>query len=410
MTLFPALERVNLTSPQEVRIMTITALAPVSSAQLDGVHLEFRSVLRAFVRDQVLPLVDESEKSKSFPKQLWSKLAGLGVLGIGLPEHSGGTGDADSVSMMIFAEELSKASGGIAITPLASSYLGGPYLAKFGTPDQQKTYLEPMIAGKMVAAIAITEPGAGSDVAGISSVARKVEGGYRISGSKIFITNGGIADWLIVAAKTDPTERHKGISQFIVLPSDLGFSVGRPLEKLGWHSSDTRELRFDDCFVPDDRLVGEVGRGFYQIASAFQTERLVLCGMALGHAQVCLDLSLEYAKQRVAFGHTIGKFQAIRHQLAQMAIDLKTSRLLALDAAHKLDAHAHDSLEVVSMAKYHCCRVANTIADHAMQVFGGMGYLEETKIALHFRDARILRIGGGTDEIMLEVVAKQMGL
>ena len=179
---------------------------------------------------------------------------------------------------------------------------------------------------------------------------------------------------------------------------------------MGWHSSDTRELRFDDCFVPDDRLVGEVGRGFYQIASAFQTERLVLVGMALGHAQVCLDLSLEYAKQREAFGHTIGKFQAIRHKLAQMAIDLKTSRLLALEAAQKLDVNAPDSLSVVSMAKYHCCRVACEIADHAMQIFGGMGYLEETRIALHYRDARILRIGGGTDEIMLEVVAKQLGL
>ena len=390
--------------------MTIMAEKPVLSIEQDSIHVEFRSVCRAFVREQVMPLVDESEKTKSFPKQLWAKLGELGVLGIGFPESLGGTGEADSIAMMIFAEELTKASGGIAITPIASAYLGGPYLVKFGTPAQQKQYLEPMIAGKMVAAIAITEPGAGSDVAGISSLARKVEGGYKISGSKIFITNGGIADWIIVAAKTDPNERHKGISQFIVLPTDTGFSVGRPLEKMGWHSSDTRELRFDDCFVPDDRLVGEVGRGFYQIASAFQTERLVLVGMALGHAQVCLDLSLEYAKQREAFGHTIGKFQAIRHKLAQMTIDLKTSRLLALDAAHKLDANAPDSLSVVSMAKYHCCRVACEIADHAMQIFGGMGYLEETRIALHYRDARILRIGGGTDEIMLEVVAKQLGL
>ena len=390
--------------------MTATASKPVSSVEKDSIHTEFRSVCRAFVRDQVMPLVEMSEKTKSFPTQLWSKLGELGVLGIGFPESLGGTGEADSIAMMIFAEELTKASGGIAITPIASAYLGGPYLAKFGTPDQQKKYLGPMIAGKMVAAIAVTEPGAGSDVAGISSVALKVEGGYKISGSKIFITNGGIADWLIVAAKTDPTERHKGISQFIVLPSDAGFSVGRPLEKMGWHSSDTRELRFDDCFVPDDRLVGEIGRGFYQIASAFQTERLVLVGMALGHAQVCLDLSLEYAKQREAFGHVIGKFQAIRHKLAEMAIDLKTARLLALDAAHKLDANASDSLSVVSMAKYHCCRVACEIADQAMQIFGGMGYLEETRISLHYRDARILRIGGGTDEIMLEVVAKQMGL
>jgi acyl-CoA dehydrogenase len=166
--------------------MTMTASIPSSSFDLDPMHKEFRSVCRAFVRDQVMPLLDESEKTKTFPKALWSKLSDLGVLGIGFPEVFGGTGQADSIAMMIFAEEISKASGGIAITPIASSYLGGPYLAKFGTPVQQKTYLEPMIAGKMVAAIAVTEPGAGSDVAGISSVARKVEGGYSISGSKIY--------------------------------------------------------------------------------------------------------------------------------------------------------------------------------------------------------------------------------
>jgi acyl-CoA dehydrogenase len=179
---------------------------------------------------------------------------------------------------------------------------------------------------------------------------------------------------------------------------------------MGWHSSDTRELIFENCFVPTERIVGEIGQGFYQIASAFQTERIVLAGMAVGHAQACLDAALEYAKVREAFNMTIGKFQAIRHKLSQMAIKVRLARLLVYQAATKLDAKAKDALEVVSMAKVYCAQVANEVADDAVQIFGGMGYAEETGIAMHYRDARILRIGGGTDEIMYEVIAKGMGL
>jgi acyl-CoA dehydrogenase len=179
---------------------------------------------------------------------------------------------------------------------------------------------------------------------------------------------------------------------------------------MGWHSSDTRELIFEDCFVPDERMVGELGRGFYHIASAFQTERVMLAGMGLGHAQVCLEDALEYAKQREAFGVPISKHQAIRHKLAEMAMQVHTARLLVYDAAHKLDAKDPDALSIVSMAKLHASRVANDVADDAVQIFGGMGFMEETRVARHYRDARILRIGGGTDEIMLEVIAKQLGL
>ncbi|MGL4608875.1 MAG: acyl-CoA dehydrogenase family protein [Trueperaceae bacterium] len=381
-----------------------------SSFELNDIHRDFQVACRAFVRDKIMPFVEEAERTKAFPKHLWKPLAHQGFLGIGFPEQFGGSGETDSLALAIVSEELAKASGGIAITPLASAYLGGPYLAKFGTPEQQRLYLAPMIAGEMVAGIAITEPGTGSDVAGLRTTATPTEGGYFLNGTKIFITNGGIADWLIVAVKTNPNERHKGITLFLVKPHDAGFTVGRPLEKMGWHSSDTRELIFENCFVPTERVVGEIGRGFYQIASAFQTERIVLAGMAVGHAQACLDDALEYAKVREAFKTTIGKFQAIRHKLAQMAIKVNLARLLVYQAAAQLDSGSKDSLTPVSMAKTYCAQVANEVADDAVQIFGGMGFCEETRVALHYRDARILRIGGGTDEIMYEVIAKGMGL
>jgi alkylation response protein AidB-like acyl-CoA dehydrogenase len=179
---------------------------------------------------------------------------------------------------------------------------------------------------------------------------------------------------------------------------------------MGWHSSDTRELIFEDCFIPADRIIGEEGRGFYQIASSFQTERITLSGMGVGLAQVAFDDALQYAKDREAFGSQIGKYQAVRHKLAEMATDIQTARLLLYQAAAKLDADAPDALDVVAMAKLHTAIVANTVADKAVQIFGGMGYIEETRVAMHYRDARILRIGGGTDEIQMEILAKRMGL
>jgi alkylation response protein AidB-like acyl-CoA dehydrogenase len=195
---------------------------------------------------------------------------------------------------------------------------------------------------------------------------------------------------------------------FIVARDDPGFSVGRALVKMGWHASDTRELVFDDCFVPDDRVLGTVGRGFYQIMESFQLERIVLAGMGVGLAQAAFDDALAYAKDREAFGQPIGKYQAVRHKLAEMATAIQTARLLTYHAATRFDAGSGE--EAVAMAKLHTARVANQIADDAVQIFGGYGFIEETRVAMHYRDARILRIGGGTDEIQMEILAKRMGL
>ncbi len=379
-----------------------------SSFELDQDHREFRAVCRAFVDKRILPLVEEAERRREFPASLWPEMAQAGMLGLDHPEEHGGSGGG-TLAIAILSEELGRSSGGIAVTPLVSSYMAAPHLTHFGTPEQQQHYLAPLLAGRAVAAIAITEPGAGSDVAGISTLAKPADGGYSLSGTKMFITNRGIADTLIVAARTDPADRHHGITMFIVERDAPGFTVGRPLQKMGWHASDTRELIFQDCFVPDSRVLGAIGGGFGQIMHAFQTERITLAGMGVGLAAAALDDALAYAKERSAFGSPIGSFQRIRHSLAQMATDVHAARLLTYQAAAKIDSGG-DFAGDVAMAKLISARVANEVADRAVQIFGGYGYIEETRVAMHYRDARILPIGGGTDEVQLEILAKRMGL
>jgi acyl-CoA dehydrogenase len=387
----------------------ITDEAMVAGFELDDLHRDFQRVCRDFVTEQVLPKVEEAERTSTFPLELMPMMGRNGFLGFTFPEEAGGTG-GDMLAIAILSEELGKASGGIAVTPLVSAYMAAPHLAKYGTPEQQQTYLLPITTGEKIASIGVTEPGAGSDVAGMRTTAAAVEGGYVINGAKLFITNGGFADIIVLGAKTDPTQRHRGITMFIVEKGDPGFTVGRPLEKMGWHSSDTRELIFADCFVPQERVLGEVGRGFYQIADSFQTERITLSGMGVGLAQAAFDDALEYAKAREAFGSQIGKYQAVRHKLADMATDIQAGRLLLYQAASKLDSNAPDALDLVAMAKLYTAKMANRVADAAVQIFGGYGFIEETRVAMHYRDARILRIGGGTDEIQMEILAKRMGL
>jgi len=377
--------------------------------ELDDIHQEFQRVCRDFVQQRVMHKVEDAERDGQFPLELMPEMGRAGFLGLGFPEEAGGTG-GDMLAIALLSEELAKASGGIAVTPLVSAYMAAPHIAKFGTPDQQQRYLLPITQGTKIASIGVTEPGAGSDVAGMRTTAKVVDGGFVINGSKLFITNGGFADFIVLAAKTDPNERHRGITMFMIEKEDPGFAVGRPLRKMGWHSSDTRELIFTDCFVPTERVIGEVGRGFYQIASSFQTERITLSGMGVGHAQIAFDDALEYAKTRQAFGNTIGTYQAVRHKLAEMVTDIQASRGLLYQAATKLDTNALDALDLVAMAKLETARMANRVVDAAVQIFGGYGYIEETRVAMHYRDARILRIGGGTDEIQMEILAKRMGL
>lgn len=372
--------------------------------ELDQEHEDFRVSVRAFVDRQVRPVVDEAEEAGRPPAVLLKEMGSAGLLGLAVPEQYGG-GGGDALAATILAEELTRASGGIAVTALVSGYMSTPHIARFGTDAQRAAYLPGLVAGDKIAAIAVTEPGVGSNVAGITTRATRVDGGYQIDGTKMFITNAGIADVFVVAARTSP-DGHRGITTFIVDADNPGLSLGKPLRKMGWHASDTREVIFDGCRVNDDAVLGTPGRGFHQIMAAFQLERLNLAGMGLGHAAECLQAATEYAADREVFGRSLISLQTMRHRLAALSVEFEAAQLLTYRAAARLDAGHPEAAVSVAKAKYHAALAANHIVDDCVQVFGGSGFLDETPVARHYRDARVLRIGGGTDEIQLEILAK----
>ena len=383
-------------------------MTAATSWELDGEHEEFRASVRAFVDRHVRPVVEESEAAGRPPAALLKEMGSAGLLGLAVDEAAGG-GGGDSLAIVVLAEELARASGGIAVTALVTGYMSTPHIAHFGTAGQRARYLPGLISGEKIASVAVTEPGTGSNVGGITTRATPVKGevggGFRLDGTKMFITNAGIADVFVVAARTSP-EGHRGITTFIVEAGHPGLSVGQPLRKMGWHASDTREVILADCLVADDAVLGEQNRGFHQIMSAFQLERLTLAAMGVGHAEECLQAATTYARDREVFGVPLISLQATRHRLAAMSVELEAARLLTYRAAARLDAGHPEADRSVAMAKYHAAIAANHIVDECVQLFGGSGFLEETPVARHFRDARVLRIGGGTDEIQLEILAK----
>lgn len=380
-------------------------------AEISEAHDDFRRTCRAFTDQRVRPVVDEAERAGRPPEHLWKEMGQAGLLGLLTPaEHGGSAGTGgESLAVAILAEELSRASGGIAVSALVSAYMAAPHLVRYGTAEQQERWVPALAGGEAIAAIAVTEPGAGSDVAGITTRARRTEAGWRLDGRKMYITNAGLADVVVVGATTDPGARHRGITTF-VLPADTpGLSFGAPLEKLGWHASDTREVVLDGVELPADAVLGGEGRGFYQIMEAFQLERVVLAAMGLGHAAEALDEVVEWLRAREVAGEPLTARQTIRHRVAAMEVELEAARVLTERAAVRLDEGHPDAARSVAVAKYHAAKAAAWIVDEALQLFGGAGYLEETPVARHYRDVRILRIGGGTDEIQLEILSRRLG-
>jgi acyl-CoA dehydrogenase len=373
-------------------------------------HEELRRTVARFVAAEVAPHVDEWERAEEFPRDLYRRCAELGFLGLKFPERHGGQG-GDHLHDAVWVEELARSggSGGVAAGLNAHASIALPPIFNFGTEEQHQRWLVPGIAGEKIGALGITEPDAGSDVAGITTTARKIDGGYVVNGSKTFITNGVRADFLVCACKTTEAGGHDGIS-FLVLEREMpGYEVTRKLEKLGWHSSDTGELSFTDVQVPAANLLGEENGGFRLIMANFAWERLLMAIGAVGAMQRLLAVAVAYAQEREAFGRPIGKFQAIRHQIAEMATKAEVSRALTYDALRLFHA-GQPCIPQVAMAKLLTQRSALEIADQTLQIHGGYGYTREYGIERAVRDARLGPIGGGTDEVMKEIIGKTIGL
>jgi acyl-CoA dehydrogenase len=372
-------------------------------------HQELRDSIRRFVEAELRPHAREWEEERWFPNAVFARMAELGFLGLKYPEEYGGQG-GDYLHDAVLTEELARCgSGGLAAGIGAHVGIATPPIWKFGTHAQKLRWLAPAIRGEKIGALGISEPDAGSDVAGIRTFARRVDGGYVVNGAKTFITNGVRADFVVTAVKTTEEGGHHGLSFLVIERGMEGLGVSRKLEKLGWHASDTGELAFDDVFVPAENLLGEENKGFYLIMANFQWERLLMALGSVGAMQVILERTLQYARERHAFGRPIGRHQAIRHKLAEMAVKLETGRALTYHAL-RLFAAGQDALREVTMAKLKTQRDAFDVADDALQVHGGAGYMREYDIERAARDARLGPIGGGTDEIMNEILGRQLGL
>ncbi len=370
-------------------------------------HELLRKTVRSWVEKEIKPHVEEWEAAGEFPRKLFTRAGELGFLGLTFPEEYGGSGE-DYLAGAVFFEEMARCgSAGVAAGLGASIVLAGLYINKFGSTGLKNRFLPPTISGEKIGALAITEPNAGSDVASIQTTARNTGDHYLVNGSKIFITNGVRADYVVTAVKTDPGAGHKGISLLVIEKGTPGFTVAKKLDKLGWNTSDTGELVFEDCRVPAENLIGQENMGFYYIMQNFAWERLVIALEAVASAQLALQVTAEYAKQRVQFGRPLSKFQVIRHKLADMASLVETARCLTYHAL-SLFVSGQDAVTEVAMAKLYACEIANRVADEALQIHGGYGYMMEYPVQRYWRDARVGTIGGGTSDIMKQIIASRI--
>lgn len=378
----------------------------MSSQYFTEEHELFRQSLRQFLEKEAKPHIDQWEEDRKTPRDIWKKMGDMGFLGLSYPEEYGGS-NLDFFYDVVFNEELGKCnSGGFAITQQVVQYMSGPYILKYGSDELKKKYLPGIIAGDLISSIGITEPGAGSDAQNIQTRAEDKGDHYLVNGSKTFITNGVYGDFVITVVKTDPNAGAAGVSLLVIEQKMEGVSA-RKLKKLGWHSSDTAELSFDNVKVPKENLIGEEGRGFYYLMNGLQLERLCAVPAAVTGCETAIQMSLKYMSERQAFGRSIDKFQVLRHRVAQLASEVEALKAFSYHCC-KMYADGVYDVKLCSMAKLLATELAEKVATQCLQFFGGYGFMEEYPLARMYRDVRVGTIGGGSSEIMRNIIAKMI--
>ncbi len=369
-------------------------------------HEIFRQGLRRFLESECIPHIDAWEKEQRVPKEIWQKFGEMGYLGINFPEEYGGM-NADFWFSVVFIEELARCwSGGFSIIPTAHQYMAATYIANVGSEFLKQKYLAKAISGEWICSIAITEPSAGSDVANIRTTAQREGDHYIVNGSKTFITNGVYGDFLVTVVKTNPEAGSAGFSLLIIDRNAEGVSANK-LDKLGWHASDTAELFFDNVKVPAENLIGEEGKGFYYLMGGLQLERLIGAVGAVAASDFALKYALQYMSEREAFGRKLNKFQALRHRIADMSTEIESARYFIYHVC-RMHNDGKYAVKEASMAKLLASELSDQTMYKALQFFGGYGFIEDYKIARMFRDSRVGTIGGGSSEVMREIISKMV--
>ncbi len=372
-------------------------------------HDIFRRALRDFVAKELAPNADEWEENELFPREVFKRCGELGFLGAHYPEDVGGAG-GDWWYAAVWGEELTRSrSAGLNMSLMVQTDMATPIINELGTREQKDEFLAPALRGEKVAALGVSEPGCGSDVAAIRTTARKVEGDYVINGAKCWITNGTRADFITLAVRTGAADSGFGGISLVTFPTDTkGFKVTRKIKKMGNHASDTAELSFEDCRIPTRYLLGEENQGFRYIMVNFQGERLIAAVAATAGAQHCLDETIRYTQERTAFGRPLLKFQVWRHTFADLFTEVEAARWLTYRAVD-LYNRQEEAVKEITMAKLFAGELVNKVADRCLQAHGGFGYSDDFQVSRTFRDVRLITIGGGTSEIMKEIISKRLG-
>ena len=375
-------------------------------------HIAYRDVVRRFVEKEIAPYAHEWDEAGSFPRVLYEKAAEIGLLGLGFPEEYGGT-EVDSFMWIVAVQELARAGCGGVSASLKSNSIGAPPIARAGLPAFKARVLPEILSGKKISALAITEPSGGSDVANLRTAARRDGDVYVVNGEKTFITSGIRADFITTAVRTDPATKGAGGISALVIDGDTPGLTRTPLKKMGWWSSDTAHLHFDNCRVPVANLIGVENRGFKTFMKNFNSERLLMSALACGYAEVCLTEAVDWTRQRTLSGIPLSERQVVRHKLMDMTLRIDAARTLVYELAYRIEHQLADPAQLVAricLAKVQATQAMQFCADQAVQLLGGMGYMRGTQSERIYREVKVMMIGGGSEEVMKDLAARQLGV